>query len=242
MTNRRIHRPLSSIAVIAATFTATALLVTTSGATAGAATTPTAAPAVCSGVTNCRVVAHADVDGDGHADTVGWRQVSSTSVQIRVSTAAGKLLTSTVDVKLWWGGGAWAGAAHVDGTPGTELLVGSMQGAHTPMYTMLTYRAGRLAVEKSPSPLSARWQVDAAYGDYMGWWRHTLADGQIAMTQKIAFRTAQGEQFRGHNVTYVSSGTTWVRTTSVATFYPTEKAASAIGGFHVSGLNAFPGL
>lgn len=125
-------------------------------------------PPACAGVTRCHVVATVDVDGDARADQVGWRQLNERQVQIRVHTAAGSTLTATVGVRLWWGGGAWGGATRVDGIPGAELLIGSQQGAHTPMYTMLTYRGGHLAVEKSPSALSALWQVDAAYGDYMG--------------------------------------------------------------------------
>jgi len=196
----------------------------------------------CAGVARCHVVATIDVDGDGRADQVGWHQQSREAVQIRLSTAAGKMVTATVDVRLWWRGGAWGGASRVDGRDGAELLVGSAQGAHTPMYTMLTYRADGLAVEKSPSSLSTLWQVDAAYGDYIGWWRHTLADGALAMTQKIAVRTGETARFTGHNVTYVWSANNWTQRATTPTAYSTVHAASAIGGFHVAGLKAFPGL
>jgi hypothetical protein len=195
----------------------------------------------CVGVTSCHRVATADVDGDGRPDRIAWRQLSDDAVQIRVSTAAGALLTHRVGVHFWWGGGAWGGAAYVDDRPGVELLIGSMQGAHTPMYTMLTYRTGALVVEQSPSSLSRLWQVDAAYGDYLGWWRHRV-DGRIAMTQHIAYRDAGGTSFSGRDVTYVRTAHGWARATTKHTRYPTERAASAIGGFRVTGLAAFPGL
>ncbi len=163
-------------------------------------------------------------------------------MQIRVRTAPHQLLTSKVDVTLWWGGGAWGGAAHVDDSSGVELLVGSMQGAHTPMYTMLTYRSGRLVVEKSPSTLSTLWQVDAADGDYMGWWRHTSPSGHVTMTQKIAVRIGDGSRFRGHDVTYTWASGAWSRTTSSSQTYASGKQAAVIAGFHVSGLAEFPGL
>src|SRR6476659_8403446 len=47
---------------------------------------------VCAQVSDCHVVASVDVDGDGHADQVGWHQVSPDAVQLRVRTATGKLL------------------------------------------------------------------------------------------------------------------------------------------------------
>lgn len=201
-----------------------------------------ASSGACTAVARCHIVAVVDVDGDAHADQVGWRQLSKQSVQIRVARATGPVLTRALDVRLWWGGGAWGGAARVDNRAGVELLVGSMQGAHTPMYTMLTYRPGGLVVEHSPSPLSRRWQVDAAYGDYLGWWRHTGTDGRTLMTQKIAVRTGVGDSFSGHNVTYVWSANRWVRASTRATTYPTAKAASVIAGFHVPGLKRFPGI
>ncbi len=216
---------------------------------AGTGTTATAArPAIpaagdpCSGVSNCRVVTHTDVDGDGRLDQVGWRQISQRSIQLRVETATGKLLSSTVNVRLWWGGGAWGGAAHIDGVPGRELLVGSMQGAHTPMYTMLTYRSGKLVVENSPYPGSRLWLVDAADGDYMGWWRSTSPTGQFEMTQKVAVRDNDGSRFSGHDVTYTWSSHGWVRTSSTATTYASGKRASVIAGWHVPNLKAFPGV
>jgi hypothetical protein len=230
---------LSTVFLVAASAMAT-LDASSSAQATGAGSGATSG--VCAGVTHCRLVATTDVGGDGRADQVGWRQLSERSVQIRVYTATGRLMCKTVDVRFWWGGGAWAGAARVDGVVGSELLVGSMQGAHTPMYTMLTYRDGALAVEKSPSPLSPLWQVDAADGDYMGWWRHTLANGHVAMTQKIASRVGSGPRFRGHNVTYAWTKGSWVRTTSSAHSYATGRAASVIAGFHVTGLKAFPGV
>jgi hypothetical protein len=198
--------------------------------------------AVCAGIPDCHLVATRDVTGDGRPDQVGWRQISKQTVQIRVRVAPHRVLTSKVDVTLWWRGGAWGGAARIDGVAGVELLVGSMQGAHTPMYTMLTYRSGRLVVEKSPSPLSPLWQIDAADGDYMGWWRHISASGTVTMTQKVAVRIGDGDRFRGHNVSYSWSDGAWGRTASSTRTYATGTQASVIAGFHVPGLKRFPGI
>src|SRR4051794_34481359 len=71
----------------------------------------TARASVCKQVSECHVVASVDVDGDHRPDQVGWRQLSKDAVQIRVRTASGALLVRRVDVQLWFGGGAWGGAA-----------------------------------------------------------------------------------------------------------------------------------
>jgi hypothetical protein len=213
------------------------------GATHAVAQQDQQVASACAGVSDCHVVARPDVNGDGHPDQVGWRQLGTDLVQVRVRMASGALLTHRIDVHLWWGGGAWGGATAVDSRPGAELLIGSAQGAHTPMYTMLTFRAGALVVERSPSPLSPRWQVDAAYGDYMGWWRHVAADGKVTVTQKIAVRNESGQGFSGHNATYAwSAARGWTRTSTVHVSYPTVKSAAVIGGFHVGSLARFPGL
>ncbi len=236
MTMHGLHRTLSiAVLVIAAALTGCGTTTAVAGHDA------VAHVSVCAGVSRCHVVASADVDGDSRPDQVGWRQLSQDQVQIRVRTATGRLLVHRVDVHLWWGGGAWGGAAPIDGPTGAELLVGSMQGAHTPMYTMLTYRAGALVTEASPSPLSQRWQVDAAYGDYMGWSRHVV-DGHATITQRIVVRAEGGASFAGNSTTYVWNVNHWQRTTRTAISFPSEKAASSIAGFHVKGLDAFPGL
>jgi hypothetical protein len=236
MTMHGLRRSLSIATLVIA-----AALAGCGTTTAVAGRDTVAQTSVCAGVSACHVVASVDVDGDSRPDQVGWHQLSQDVVQIRVRTATGALLVHRVDVHLWWGGGAWGGAAPVDGPAGAELLVGSMQGAHTPMYTMLTYRDGALVTEASPSPLSQRWQIDAAYGDYMGWSRH-IVDGHAAMTQSIVFRSAGGKSFAGQSVTYVWDVDHWQRTARASISFPSETAASAIAGFHVKGLDAFPGL
>jgi len=237
-----LRRTLSIAAlVLAASITGCGTTTALAGHGAATAGGPGQRASVCANLASCHLVARIDVDGDGRPDQVGWRRLSKDAVQIRVQTASGVLVGRRVDVHLWWGGGAWGGAAPVDGKRGAELLVGSEQGAHTPMYSMLTYRDGRLVVEASPSPLSRLWQVDAAYGDYMGWHRH-FVDGRAVMTQSIVYRKVDGRSFAGTRVTYRWNADHWVRSGRSAISFPSEKAASSIGGFHVKGLGAFPGL
>ncbi|MGH3097637.1 MAG: hypothetical protein ACRDMV_16760 [Streptosporangiales bacterium] len=209
----------------------------------GLAQAPTASAAtnhVCKGVAHCRVVAHRDVTGDGAADKVAWVQRSKRTVQIRVLTSHGHLMTKQVGVRWWLDKGAWGGAAHIDHHRGVELLVGSQLGAHTPFYTMLTERHGRLVVEKSPGG-AKRWYVDAAWSVYVGWWRH-VRHGHATMTKKVALRVGGGKHFRGHNTIYAWRHGHWVKKDSHTTFYKNARKASRVGGWHVHGLKRFPGL
>lgn len=194
---------------------------------------------VCAGIAHCRVVADRDVDGDGDRDKVAWVQRSQKRVVIRVRTADGATLRHRVDVSLWYRGGAWAGAAPIDGRRGAELLVGSTMGAHTPGYTVLTYRRGGLQVLDSPRREN-HWYIDGAYSVAAGWWRNTNGE-TVRMTYKDALRTRR-DTFRGANTTYAWHAGRWVQRATVKTFYRTDDAAFKIIGWHVRGLAKFPGI
>lgn len=208
--------------------------------------TASAAPqqAVCAGVTKCHRVTTIDVDGDSRADRVGWRQLSDKEVQIRVATADGELVRKQVDVELWFGGGAWGDAAWIDGRGGAELLIGSVMGAHTPQYTMLTYRKGRLVVERAPGGrlVQGRWTIDSALMIAQGWNRDVGERGRITITQREALRKPSGSGFKGHDTTYAWKGGHWTRVGRVARSYPGNKAARKIAGWYVGHLQRWPGL
>lgn len=200
--------------------------------------------AVCAGVSHCHRVAVIDVDGDHRADRVGWRQLSKRFAQIRVYTADGERRTHRVDVRYWPGGGTWGDAAWIDGRPGAELLVGSVMGAHTPQYTMLTYRKHRLVVERSPGggATGGRWYVDSALMDYAGWHRHVGPRGRITMTGKDAWRNDDGTSFEGHDIRYAWHRGHWNRLGRTARAYRNDRQARKIGGWHVGHLQRWPGL
>lgn len=212
---------------------------------ASSTTSPEVRAGVCAGVKHCHRVVTIDVDGDRKADRVGWHQLSKRRVQIRVRMATGKLLERKVSVRHWPGKGAWGGAARVDGRRGAELLIGSAMGAHTPQYTMLTYRKGRLTVEKSPrrsDGAGGRWAVDSALMVNLGWHRHVGRSGRIAMTYKEAWRNGKSNSFKGRNIQYTWTNGHWKRTNTFRRWYKTERAARKIGGWHVGRLKRFPGI
>jgi hypothetical protein len=213
-------------------------------AAAAVATAPAVAAAgphgVCRGHAHCQVVARADVDGDHRADEIGFQKLRGHRTAIlRVVTASGDELSRRVDVSEWFGGGRWGGAAHVDGARGVELLVGSALGAHTPFYTMLTYRDGRLVVEKSPRG-ERTWFVDAAATVYFGWWRKAH-DGRVTITSRSALLRAH-DRWSGRNVRYRWDADHWQRVRRVHRDYPGARAASKVWGWHIPGLPREGGL
>lgn len=238
---RRIAAGLVGAVALTTALTACGDSVTGRAATRPVASTQatSATQDVCAGIARCRVVTRTDVDGDGSADQVAWIRRSKHVMVARLVTADGQVATRRVDVSLWPNGGAWGGAAYVDGRAGKELLIGSQLGAHTPLYTMLTWRQGGLVVAKTPDGQS-RWMIDSALADVIGWWRHTV-DGQVRLTYRLALPDKEFRHYRGHDTTYRWDGG-WVKGRTVRTYYRHADRAYAVGGFHVRGLVTFPGV
>ena len=195
---------------------------------------------VCRGVDRCRVVAQVDVDGDRQPDEVGWvaRKAEGAAV-IRVRTDDGMLLRKRLDVSLWFDTGVWGGAAAIDGRRGVEMLVGTQMGAHTPVYTMLTYRGGALVVEESPAQ-GERWFVDGAWSAAVGWNRDVV-DGRVLMRYTFVTRSPDGS-FDGTVTTYRWKDGRWVLIRERDRHYKNARTAVPAAGWHVRGLERFPGL
>lgn len=129
---------------------------------------------VCGGVSDCHVVGHADLDGDGttddiavvgHADQPEYDQWSSSNrPTLRVSTKAG-IVTYPVPVDGWAYRPLYGGAASVDGKPGKEVIVGHTAGEHSRYYTMLTMRNGKLVTLPAPNTTirAGDWGVDGSW-------------------------------------------------------------------------------
>jgi hypothetical protein len=208
-------------------------------ATAGTSSSARAKP-VCGGIAKCRVVARADVDGDRRADRIGWAAHEARGeVVIRVATADGELLSKRLDVSLWFDVGAWGGARRIDGRRGAEMLVGTQMGAHTPLYTMLTYRGNRLVVEKAPTA-GDQWWIDAAYSVFAGWNRD-VRDGKVLMRFTLAMRS-RDDSFDGYTTTYVWRQAGWHRLHKTSRHWASARRAEPVAGWHVRGLERFPGL
>lgn len=193
---------------------------------------------VCAGVDRCERVAVIDVDGDGRTDQVGWRRLDRTQVQIRVRTAERRLLRRSVTARrpapL-----AWTGATAVDGRPGAELVVDSRTGSRTTYYTMLTYRAGRIVVERAPVRRPhRRWGVAPGVTRYAGWHRHVWPSGRVTMTLKVARRDGDSVRLRGYDERYewADGGWRYVRRDRT---HLSVREAERIAGWHLDGLDRF---
>jgi hypothetical protein len=208
------------------------------GATNGRTATP-AKPAtgVCGGVAKCRVVANADVDGDGVRDQVGFVAESNRHLVLHVKTATGQQVSRGLDV-LWFPRGEFYGAAPVDGRAGSELVVGSTMGAHTLWFTTLTMRAGRL-VRLEPPGREDEWMIDGAFSFFAGVERR-VEHGTVLVTLRQAGRDGLRQTFTGRDRTYAWASGGWQHRSTTRTHYPDDKAADVVGGWHVPGLPRYP--
>lgn len=238
--NERRHARRGLTAALAVATTTTALTASAGVAGASGAVGSTAARAgVCEGIALCQVVAHKDVDGDTLRDHVGFVPRRDRGV-LRVATATGALLRKAVDTRFWApdGRGEWLGAARIDGRHGVELVVGTSRGAHAMLFTVVTYRDGRLVRESVPGP-GDEWLVDASIASFAGVWRR-LVDDRAVVNLKSAERVDATRQYRGLNRRFVWRHGAWQPAGTVHTTYPGPRRAGEIAGWHVRGLPTFP--
>lgn len=186
-----------------------------------------------------RTVARTDVDGDGDRDAVRYGLLPGDRVRIAVRTGDGTPVHRVLGTELWPGpGGAWHGAAALDGAPGAELFVGTTMGAHTPLFTVLTMRSGQLQVQ--PNPLGGReWWVDAFANGYTGWTRSARVD-QVRVVARTVFRQGAGHVWTGQARHFRWDEGRWVRDGQRDLRIRGDRAAAGIGGWHVQGLPRWP--
>lgn len=204
-------------------------------------TSANAATGVCTGVSSCKVVSRADVDGDGRADQVGLVQRTSypqnNTITVRVRTAKGR--TMTTSHKAWWYGSTWHGAARFDGRAGHELVVGSSAGAHARIFRVVTYRDGKLVTLKAPGG-SWTWLIDGSYSMNAGWFR-TTSRGKVYMTSKSAMRNMSTYRHDLRTYKYQWKNGSWRFVSSTRNPRATTTSAYAIAGWHVPYLKTYSG-
>lgn len=202
---------------------------------------PTAADAstACTGLSGCKIVSRADVDGDGRADQVGVRIKTSggtTKNTVRVRTAKGRLMSSQVAVQPW--AKSWHGAARIDGRAGYELVIPTTGQSEYLTYRVLTYREGRLVTLKTPQNRWS-WDVVAEYAGVTGWARSTR-DGKVFVTRKIALRVGETSRFDLRATTYQWKNGAWSRpVSSTRNTRASQKAADSAFGWNISYLKRF---
>ena len=187
-----------------------------------------------------RTVARADVDGDGSRDVVTYRVVRGDRVRIGVQTANAASDHRVLDTGLWPGrGGAWHGAAGLDGTRGVELVVGTTMGAHTPLFTVLTMRSGRLRVQHNPLSGEREWWVDAFLNGYSGWTRTTGGD-EVRVVARTVLREGAGRVWTGEAHRFRWGNHRWLPDGQRGLRIRRDRTAARLGGWHVPGLARWP--
>lgn len=208
--------------------------------TAGTTTAQAADPGACSGVEGCRVVARADVNGDGKRDAIGVARVGSNgdpkgAVIVRVKTGPGKIASVRRQAPYWYGP-IWQGVADLDGKKGKEIVVGHSAGAHAQHYRSLTWRKGKLVNLKAPGT-SDYWLIDGAVWISAGWLQRP-SDPAGTIRQRFAVRTGDATRsaFKGTVTTYRWKPGGWTRVSVETTNPLADSTAYSWGGFRVPGL------
>jgi hypothetical protein len=144
------------------------------------ATHAPAPPAVCAGVADCHLEATTDMDGDGVLDTVaivghpnklqyGGESWTTQRPVLRVRTA-----TAIATYRISYQGPVFGhfvkGAARLDATRGTELLLSWADGAHGKQESVLTLHAGVLQVLAAPEPYNPSDRREGSWGEDTSWY------------------------------------------------------------------------
>ena len=210
---------------------------------AHAAGSPTVTPAgtgVCAGLRGCRVVARADVNGDGRRDAVGLARRggglgATGAVILRVRTAPHHVVQVRRRLESWTGS-PWAGVANLDGRRGKDLMVGRQMGAAARFYQSLTWRHGHLVLLDAPGP--DRWWGTEQSATVRAGWLRRAADPAGSVRRRVATREGSSatSPYRGRVTTYKWTAGGWHRVHGRTVTSLTETRARHWGGFHVPGL------
>lgn len=169
-----VHRILRAHLVLALALTGPLATAPVAGAS------PVAAPAARVAVDDRpgHTVSTRDVDGDGERDVVRYVVLDGDRVRISARAGTGTPARAVLDTSLWpRRGGAWRGAAPIDGNTGAELVVGTSRGASARQWTVLTMRHDDLLVQHDPLRSSAStWTTDAYLNGFTGWTREVHGD------------------------------------------------------------------
>jgi len=148
-----------------------------------------------------------DMDGDGRLDTVRLYtsgksyQVKVTNARKRTATYRGKLKQTGLD--WYWG----FKAAALDGAAGAEVMLQTDCTEECAVYRMLTWRKGRLVVEKSPEGRTT-WSVGGPAGEINDYY-FSESGGQHYTDHVVGSETA--EDCEADVTRWVWSSTKWTK-------------------------------
>lgn len=182
------------------------------------------------------VVSHKDVDGDGQGDVVRLDRLGPHRCAVAVTTASGHSARSVVRSDS--NPCRWHGAAQMDSRPGVELSVVTLVGASSAWHSILTWRSGRLVVERIPEnpTYGGRWVVDSAVLSSAGW-KRVVVHGEARMIQRVATADAQHPHrtWSGLRTVFAFRHGHWMEVSRHHRRW-TGQRARAFAGWHVVGL------
>jgi hypothetical protein len=117
----------------------------------------------------------------------------------------------------------WYGATNLDRVTGKELLVGSTSGAHTQVFTALTYRAGALRKLHAPGGKHSYWSVNSSYGTGNEGWRCTREGVE---SRSVYPKNRHHTRFRVVRDKYKYGSGHWTRTDHAAATVPSGRHGS----------------
>lgn len=208
--------------------------------TTGAASAATGAPADSTAHPSATAAAaskwklvdtSSDVDGDGTIDGVWLRKKSDKVCQVKVTMggnrAVKRALRDSMSNPCEYGG-----SALFDTRKGAEIKVMTAMGAHTPWDHVLTYRNGKLVVQRAPD--KTRWTIDATAMYSEGYKRIVNRDGQVRLVHDFV-NLKRKNVWKGTRTVLAFQGGKWVQTRKVR-ITRTNKQAARLAGWHVSGF------
>ncbi|WP_156409694.1 hypothetical protein [Nocardioides sp. Soil796] len=175
-----------------------------------------------------------DVDGDGTIDGISIRRKSANVCSVRVTM--GTRVAGTKDLYTSWGNPCvYHGDAPIDPVKGSEISILTGMGAHTAWHSIVTWRNGRLVLERSP--IRPQWTVDSTVMVQEGVRRTRNANGEIRLVHTGVTR-GNGNRWGGQAETYAYRNGKWVISARKQVVL-SDAAASRVGGWHVRYLPRF---
>lgn len=171
-----------------------------------------------------------DVDGDGHIDGVWLRKKSAKICQVKVTM--GKRSVQRNLYGPWNNPCTYGGSALFDTRKGAEIKVMTGMGAHTPWDHIVTYRNGKLILQKAPD--KPRWTVDATAMYAEGYKRIVNSQGQVRLVHDFVNRK-RANVWKGNRKVLAFQGGKWVQTRKVH-ITRTDKQTNKLAGWRIRGF------
>ncbi|MCK9932719.1 hypothetical protein MXD62_37230 [Frankia sp. Mgl5] len=134
----------------------------------------------------------------------------------------------------------WHGTAAVDGSPGSEIVLVTSQGAHLQSFEMYTYRNGRLADVNTPGADENTWVIDSASLGFAGVTCGRQGTQSTVLLTSYSRVDGASPGYEGDETLYGWNGTGWTKLSETHRVYGLDDPAlRTLGGWRCPGLPEF---